>query len=767
MTKPYSNPSNHQRVKHRASSNGSYRPAPSYAPTSKDSVSEPPSAKPPSIFHNFKGDVRAQDIFIEQIEAHRRKGEKHRVLFPGSDDFEMERMDVWNHDSICTPCLILQPKTTKEVASCIRGFTSGVRRCLVQNRVMGSNLLGIPRLCVAGGRNSVASMKDGAIVLDLSRMRGVVVDRESSTATVQGGARIIDLDTETGRNGLMCVAGVCQNVGVVGCILGGGVGYASRKHGLMADNVLSAEIVLSDGTVKRCSPNRRPDLYWSLCGGGGGVGVVTAVSLRCYPIQNAALLTFNLYAPTMRIRRTVTKQWGMWINGSTDDTDNTDESATLGNGTAGAPKEVYSQLILPSNSSSIHCIATSVDPEVIPQSEDRLEQYQDMMKKKSRRGSSFLGNSRSKEIDQRLPTCWGRVPGLAELRSDKFGSPVRSNSKFRMVRYFDELQGLSNNYMKAGNVFIACKYAKALSHRIIEVLVEATAGKKSPNNESRIFISSSGGIINEVPTECIAFDSRDMNFVIFIEGKWCDTASQSRDEKERDKVVKWVHWVANQLHFCDGMQSTAHPESSRDQVSKSGRSDPPVGWYNFGEENGMRLAEIKKKRDPRNVFSLSSRVSWRGFDGRKGGHKPNQSLPLSTISETDPDTARKDGVIDADDCLSISSKKLASSMKMDSYSGRDSAESPKRVSRESSASSCSLEDSFEDRLSQSAAEEDVDNAGGSIHAISTKETESESEEDLEEWSLAPINATNEDESENVVQTIAVVSDSSEDEMPEV
>mmetsp|Transcript_18034 Transcript_18034/g.23920 ORF Transcript_18034/g.23920 Transcript_18034/m.23920 type:complete len:628 (-) Transcript_18034:524-2407(-) len=495
-------------------------------------------------------------------------------------------------------------------------------------------------------------MKEGAIVLDLSRMRQVIVDADARIVTVQGGAKILDVDLELGRHGLMCVSGTHQNLGVVGCILGGGVGYASRKHGLAADNLVSAEIVLADGRVKTCSPTKHEDLYWSLRGGGGGIGVVTAVTLKCYPLRNAALLTFNLYAPNSRFRRKILEEWSRWICGDTDDEDSVDS-----NFNCGAPREVYSQIILPTNSSSIPCIATSVDPEVVPQSEFRLEQYREMMKIKLKR-SRFFRNS-SKSDDHRLPTCWSRVPGLADLRSNKFGAPFRSNSSFRMVRYYDELQGLSSKYLHSGNVFIACKYAKTLSTRIIAVLVEASSGKKSPSNESRIFITSAGHNTSETSSKETAFSSRDMNFVIFIEGKWNETGSESRDHREKQKVTKWVHWVANQLNFCEGICSTAHPESARDQVSKSGRSDPPPGWYNFSRENGSRLNKIKQKRDPRNVFSLASRISW-----ADPTHGCSRNVPVRQSSSRSI-SAGREGVVSANDCFATSASTLHT--KVDSY----------------------------------------------------------------------------------------------------
>lgn len=56
----------------------------------------------------------------------------------------------------------------------------------------------------------------------------------------------------------------------------------SSEYGLTSDpqNMLDAEIVLMDGTIKWASSD--PDLLWALRGGGGGFGVVTAFKLRAY-----------------------------------------------------------------------------------------------------------------------------------------------------------------------------------------------------------------------------------------------------------------------------------------------------------------------------------------------------------------------------------------------------------------------------------------------------------------------------------------------------
>lgn len=733
------------------------------------SISVPaPTHKPPSIFHSFKGDIKTQDIFAEVIESHRRRGQKFRILFPGSDRFEMERMDVWNHDSICTPCLILQPKTPSEVSSCIKGYTAGVRKCLKENRRTGIKL-GIPRLCVAGGRNSYASLKEGAIVMDLARMRDVEVDAENRVVTVQGGARILDLDTALGEHGLMAIAGTYQNLGVVGCMLGGGVGYASRKHGLAADNLLAAEIVLADGRLKRCSAIKHEELFWALRGGGGGIGVVTSVTLRCFPLRNAALLTFDLYSPSVGARRKVLTNWAKWISGHSGINEN--HTATDSAENIGTPKEVYSQLVLPTNAANVAFIGTSIDPEVIPQSEARLEQFKDMTRKRGpiRRGPLGIFGGK---VENRLPTSWDRVPGLADLKVDKLGASMRNNAHFRMVRYCDELQALAGKLMPPGNAFIACKYANCLTERIREILIQATIGEMSPHNGSRVFVTSAGSAINEIPSRESAFAHRDVNFVIFIEGRWNESDSESRDAREKQKIVNWVRWVSNQLHFCDGVHSTTHPESSRDQVSKSGRSEPPPGFYNFDETNGLNMTRIKKQRDPRNVFSLAPRISWRK-ESSAGAQMANRQPPLSTIESTnsiepggdddDDYDDIKEGEVDAATCITEPEAEhgpygptrtmesfgdsVASSLS--DYGKNDVVDSVDSLDHELSLHS-KMSSSEEDQMPQkstmmttlvAAAADTIRRAdsavAGSISGDSTSADDGESDDGLR-WSLAPV-----------------------------
>jgi hypothetical protein len=74
-------------------------------------------------------------------------------------------------------------------------------------------------------------------------------------------------------------------VGVVGYTLGGGMGWLARRHGLAANSVTAIELVSADGSRIRADRDHEPDLFWALRGGGGGVGVVTALEFGLYPVD--------------------------------------------------------------------------------------------------------------------------------------------------------------------------------------------------------------------------------------------------------------------------------------------------------------------------------------------------------------------------------------------------------------------------------------------------------------------------------------------------
>jgi FAD/FMN-containing dehydrogenase len=137
-----------------------------------------------------------------------------------------------------------------------------------------------------GGHNAGGlGLCDDGLVVDLSLMRNVRVDPRARVVEVAGGAVFGDVDHATHAFGLAVPSGFISTTGVGGLTLGGGIGYLTREYGYTIDSLLSADVVLADGTFVTADERTNPDLFWALRGGGGNFGVVTSFRFRLHPVK--------------------------------------------------------------------------------------------------------------------------------------------------------------------------------------------------------------------------------------------------------------------------------------------------------------------------------------------------------------------------------------------------------------------------------------------------------------------------------------------------
>ncbi len=141
-------------------------------------------------------------------------------------------------------------------------------------------------VAVRGGGHGVAgnAVCDGAILIDLSLMKGIRVDPARRIARAEPGLRLAEFDQETQVFGLAAPTGLISNTGIAGLTLGGGVGWLSGLYGLACDNLLSVDIVTADGKLVTASTTENPDLFWGVRGGSGNFGVVTSFEYRLHPV---------------------------------------------------------------------------------------------------------------------------------------------------------------------------------------------------------------------------------------------------------------------------------------------------------------------------------------------------------------------------------------------------------------------------------------------------------------------------------------------------
>lgn len=101
-------------------------------------------------------------------------------------------------------------------------------------------------------------------------------------AVVKGGSLSGEVIDYVWSQGKTLVAGACACTGFTAPMLGGGHGWLQGQYGVMSDNLVSARVVLANGSAITVSNTENSDLYWGLRGAGHNFGVVTSVNYQIY-----------------------------------------------------------------------------------------------------------------------------------------------------------------------------------------------------------------------------------------------------------------------------------------------------------------------------------------------------------------------------------------------------------------------------------------------------------------------------------------------------
>ncbi|MCM3746104.1 FAD-binding oxidoreductase [Paenibacillus pasadenensis] len=242
-----------------------------------------------------------------------------RIVFPDNPSYNTARME-FNRRFSKFPRVIVFCRRTQDVI----------------NAVKWARERGV-RLRARSGRHSYEgfSAVNGGIIIDVSEMNKVKVDRKNRVAVVQTGNPLARVYQKLWDKRVALPAGTAPDVGVAGLTLGGGIGLLSRKYGLTCDNLNQVKMVVASGRfgAKTLVANKKKhsDLLWASRGGGGGnFGVATAYTFRVRPIS-----TVSIYSVTWKWKdlEKVLPVWQRWAPSVTNRLTSTIEVAAKQVGT--------------------------------------------------------------------------------------------------------------------------------------------------------------------------------------------------------------------------------------------------------------------------------------------------------------------------------------------------------------------------------------------------------------------------------------------------
>ncbi|UOQ88702.1 FAD-dependent oxidoreductase [Agromyces endophyticus] len=221
--------------------------------------------------------------------------ELEHVLLPDDAGYA-DACRPWNLAVAQRPAAVAVPQSTAEVVSAVVAARADGLRIAPQS--------------TGHAASAIADAPfDDLLLLRLHELTGVEIDPAARIARIAGGALWQDVVAAAAPHGLTALHGSAGDVAVAGYVLGGGLSFYGRAHGLAASSVRAIELVTADGELVRASADEHTALFWALRGGGGGLGVVVAIELDLLPVADvvAGMLLWDLSAAPVVVRA-----WAEW-----------------------------------------------------------------------------------------------------------------------------------------------------------------------------------------------------------------------------------------------------------------------------------------------------------------------------------------------------------------------------------------------------------------------------------------------------------------------
>lgn len=390
--------------------------------------------------------TKNQAVLDDKIIDELRKSIKGELITPKDHNYNQHRK-VWNGMIDKHPAMIVRCTDSPDVIATVN-FAH-------ENEIL---------LSVRGGGHNVAgkALCNDGLVIDLSNMRSIHVDQVNQTVSVQGGATLGDIDNYTAPFNLAVPLGLVSKTGVAGLCLHGGIGWLTRKYGLTLDNLLSVDIVTSDGQLRHANESQNEDLFWAIRGGGGNFGVVTSFDFRAYPVPEKIWFISPIY-PVSQAKKVF-----QFVNDFMKN----------------APEE-------------LGLIATLWNA---PEHKSVPVEYQ---------GSPVI-------------TILGCYHGQFEKREEiikplrQIGKPIADLSE--SMRFVDLQKYLDEDYPDGMQYYWKSLYLTSLDDKVFDTLIKHAAER--PSMLSTLDLWFTQGALNHVGQDKTAFARRDFQYMLAIEANW-------------------------------------------------------------------------------------------------------------------------------------------------------------------------------------------------------------------------------------------------------
>ncbi|KAL5119207.1 hypothetical protein ACEQ8H_002918 [Pleosporales sp. CAS-2024a] len=403
----------------------------------------------------------------------------------------------------------------------------------------------IPILAYNGHHGTLTTLgkMDYGIQIYLPQLNTISVSKDGNSAVIGGGVNAKNLTDALWAAGKQTVTGTCECVSYLGPGLGGGHGWLQGYHGLVADQFLSMNVVLANGDL--ITIDSRSDLWWGMQGAGHNFGIVTSVTSKVYDIEHPNWAIETIIFSGDKIEAVYEAANKYIVQGGNQSSDIINWSYWLNDATLDADKPVILMYIIQEGVEAVDSKYTQPFHDLGPLA----------IKPQS-----------------------GTYKDLAAWTNIALDSPPCQDFGFNNPRF--------PIYTKSYNI--------TAQRQAYEVYAAAVAGTDSPYYNS-IFMfedyATAGVRARSVDSSAFGF-RQDLilaaPLIIYAPtNKTRDTAVERLGQQLREIIREGtgsseLHTYVNYAYGTEGTNS----------------------WYGYGESRQNRLQTLKKKYDPKGVFSF-------------------------------------------------------------------------------------------------------------------------------------------------------------------
>ncbi|KAF7550906.1 hypothetical protein G7Z17_g5399 [Cylindrodendrum hubeiense] len=192
-----------------------------------------------------------------------------KIYFPGSDEFTTATTR-WSVLQAPKVNIVVVPGTENDVVETVKYANKKALPFLAFN--------------TAHGAITTLGKMDHGIEIYVNQLSSVELSEDGKTVKIAGGTKSKLVTDTLWAAGKQTVTGTCECVSYMGPALGGGHGWLQGHHGLIADQFVSMNVVLADGTLKTIDESS--DLWWAMKGAGHNFGIVTSLTAKVYDIEH-------------------------------------------------------------------------------------------------------------------------------------------------------------------------------------------------------------------------------------------------------------------------------------------------------------------------------------------------------------------------------------------------------------------------------------------------------------------------------------------------